>query len=137
MASVIKLGLIYFALAFAAGFVFGPLREMLITPYLGRAVGILIEAPFMLIVITGSANWIVTRYSVRSRNDRIGIGAVALGALLLAETFSSMTLRGISFKDFLAGFSSLSGIISMALFLAFAAMPIFVPQRQILKFNFK
>ena len=42
-------GALYFALVFAAGWVFGPVQELWVVPRLGRTAGLLLEAPLMLV----------------------------------------------------------------------------------------
>jgi hypothetical protein len=48
---LVKAGALYFALAFAAGWVFGPIRALLVIPRFGRTAGSLFEAPLMLYVM--------------------------------------------------------------------------------------
>ena len=74
----VRAGALYFALAFAAGWVLGPIRELLVIPRFGRLVGNLFEVPLMLIVIVAAARWVVRRLVVPpALKTRATIGLVA------------------------------------------------------------
>jgi hypothetical protein len=122
----LKAGALYFALAFAAGWVFGPIRELWVIPRFGRTVGYLFEAPLMLIVMVGAARWVVRRFAVRRLSGTAAVGVVALGLLVTAEVSATRWLRGLSLSEYVAGFRSIPGAISLVLFLLFAAMPMLV-----------
>ena len=76
-------GLFYFALVFAAGFLFGAARELLVTPSLGPRAAELLEMPVMLAVIWFSARLVVSRQPM-STGEALGCGLLGL-ALLLCE----------------------------------------------------
>jgi hypothetical protein len=79
----LKAGLLYFCLVFAAGWVLGPIRELWVIPCLGRTVGILLEAPAMLVIMIAAARWTVQRLNVASTLPaRAATGFIALGLLL-------------------------------------------------------
>jgi len=59
--AVLAPGALYFALVFAAGRVFGPVRELLVASRVGRTAGVLAEASLMLLVIVVAAPWTVRR----------------------------------------------------------------------------
>jgi hypothetical protein len=124
--NALKAGALYFALAFVAGWVLGPIRELLVIPRSNRLSGYLFEAPLMLIVIVLAARWVVRRVAVSGFRARASVGLVALGLLLLAELGTTRWLRGLTLSNYLASFDSLPGVISLALFLLFAAMPVLV-----------
>ena len=125
----LKAGALYFALAFAAGWVFGPIRELWVIPRVGRTVGYLFEAPPMLIVMVVAARWVVRRFAVLELSARAVVGLIALGFLVIAEVSATRWLRGLSLSEYLAGFRSIPGAISLGLFLLFAAMPVLVGRR--------
>ena len=126
----LKVGALYFALVFAAGWVFGPIRELWVVPYFGRTAGLLFEAPLMLVVMIAAARWTIRHHAVLSAfKTRATVGLMALGMLLVAEIISARALRGLSIADYLASFRSASGGISLLLFLLFAAMPTLVARR--------
>ena len=126
----LKAGALYFALVFAAGWVFGPVRELWVVPRLGRTAGLLLEAPLMVVMMIASARWTIRRLAVPYvLETRVAIGLVALGILLIAEFISVRWVRGLSGADYLAGFDSVSGGTLLLLYVLFSAMPMFVEQR--------
>jgi hypothetical protein len=122
----LKAGALYFALAFAAGWVLGPIRELVVIPRLGRLAGYLFEAPLMLAVIILAARWVVRRFGVSGFGARTTVGLVALGLLAVAELGATRWLRGLSVGEYFANFASVLGAISLVLFLLFATMPMIV-----------
>ena len=120
----LKAGVIYFLLVFAVGWVLGPIRELWLVPHLGRTIGALLEAPLMVIAMILAAGWVLRRLDVPYvLNARIAVGLVALGILSVAELGGVRWVRRISIQEYLAGYATPSGLISLLLFLLFAAMP--------------
>jgi hypothetical protein len=104
--AVLAPGALYFALVFAAGWVLGPVRELLIVPHVGRTAGVLLEAPLMVVVIIVAARWTMRRFAVSSTlGTRAAIGLVALGLLLTAEVVGTLWVRGLSILITLEGLS--------------------------------
>ena len=62
--SSLKAGALYFIVVFAAGRVFGPVRQLLIVPRVGAAIGVLLEAPLMLLAMILAARWTMRRLAV-------------------------------------------------------------------------
>ena len=59
--------------------------------------------------------------------SKISIGLVAFGILLLAELAGVVWLRGLSsLTEYLASFVTAPGLVSLLMFLLFAAMPTLV-----------
>ena len=125
--TILRAGALYFALAFGAGWVLGPIRELVVIPRFGRTVGHLVEAPLMLIVIGLAARWVVRRFAISGLGARTAMGLVALALLLAAELLGTRWLRGLAWAEYLAGFRSLPGLIALALFGLFAVAPVLVP----------
>jgi len=120
----LKAGTIYFLLVFAVGWVLGPIRELWLVPHLGRTTGLLFEAPLMVIAMILAAGWVLRRlYVPYALNARLAVGLVALAILLVAELAGVRWMRRISIQEYLAGYATPSGLISLLLFLLFAAMP--------------
>ena len=129
--AILQAAALYFALAFAAGWVLGPVREFWVIPRFGRTAGLLIEAPVMLLVSFLAARRVVGRLTAPpTLATRALLGLVALGLLLAAEIVGSRWLRGLSLANYLSSFRSLSGAITAATFLLFAAMPMLVRSRR-------
>ncbi len=59
MLSLLRAGVLYAALSFAAGFVLGTLRTLFIMPQTGPTMAVAIELPLMLAV-----SWAVCRYAL-------------------------------------------------------------------------
>jgi hypothetical protein len=124
---ILRAGAAYFALTFAAGWVLGPIRELWVIPRLGRTVGLVLEAPLMLVVSFLAARWVVRRFAVPpTLPTRARVGLVALGILLVAELLGAWGLRGLSPAGYFASFGSRSGAVTAATFLLFAAMPLLI-----------
>jgi hypothetical protein len=56
----------------------------------------------------------------------ISIGLVALGILVPAELAGVLWVRGLSLPEYLASFAAAPGLMSLVMFLLFAAMPTLV-----------
>ena len=126
---ILKAGAIYFALVFAVGWVLGPIRELWVVPHLGRIAALLLEAPLMLVAMIVSARWVVRRFKVLyALRTKIAIGVVALAMLLVVELIGSRWVRGLSVREYLASLATAPGLISLLLFLAFAAVPALIGQ---------
>jgi hypothetical protein len=122
-----KAGLIYFLLVFALGWILGPIRELWAVPRFGRLAATLSEAAIMLIAMIVAARWVIRRFHVsRTLPATISMGIVAIGLLLPAEIVGVHWVRGLSMQDYLAGFLTAPGVVSLLMFLLFAAMPTLV-----------
>lgn len=124
MGAAPRAGLVYFAVVFAVGFVLGPVRELVLAPRLGALGALLVEAPAMVLAIVLAARWIVRRFDLAGRVAAAArVGAVALGMLALAEFAGAQLIRGLSTAGYLALLATAPGLVSIALFALFAAMP--------------
>jgi phosphoglycerol transferase MdoB-like AlkP superfamily enzyme len=120
----VKAGGLYFTLVFAAGWVFGPIREFWLIPLFGQTAGLLFEAPFMLLVMIAVCQWVIRRLRVPyAIKTRAVIGLVALGLLVIAEAVGVRWIRRLSLADYLARFSLVTGSITLVSVLLYAAMP--------------
>ena len=122
----LKAGVIYFLLVFAVGWILGPIRELWAVPRFGRIAAILSEAVMLLAMIV-AARWVIRRFHVsRTLPATISMGIVAIGLLLPAEIVGVHWVRGLSVRDYLTGFLTAPGVVSLLMFLLFAAMPTLV-----------
>lgn len=119
----IKAGAVYFGLVFAIGFLLGPVREFWVIPLLGSVGGLLLEAAVIVPAIIFAAWWCGRRFSISGAGERVEMGFVALLLLFVAELAGSMTMRGMTAGDYFARFGTAPGLISLGLFLLYAAMP--------------
>lgn len=123
---IARAALAYFVAVFAVGFVLGVVREWLVRPRYGALAAIAIEAPAMLLACWCAARWAVGRFGVTGARERWRVGAMAFGLLMGAELADALVLRGMAPGEWLAHFGTAPGVLSLALFLAFAAMPVLV-----------
>lgn len=128
---VLKAGAVYFALVFGAGFVLGTIRVLWVVPRFGERTAELMEAPLMLAVTIIAARWMVRRFAVPPVPwRRLGIGLVALGMLLAAESTMALKVRGLSISEYFARQDLVSGTVYAILLCLFAVMPLLVAMRQ-------
>jgi hypothetical protein len=119
------LALLYFAAVFGAGFVFGVIRTLFVTPLVGESTAELIEAPFMLAVIVSVAWFLVQRH--RGPRAELAIGGVLAAALVLAADLAvGVGLRGMSAYAVFFERDPLTGSVYYLLIVAFAVMPYFL-----------
>jgi len=76
-----------------------------------------------------SARWVIRRFNVGPTfGSTISIGLVALGILVPAELAGVVWVRGVSFPEYLVSFATAPGLVSLVMFVLFAAMPTLVTQ---------
>ena len=61
---ILKSAMLYFALVFAASFVLGTIRVLLIVPHVGTRTAELIETPILILISLLAARWIIRRFAV-------------------------------------------------------------------------
>ena len=123
----IKAALAYFAIVFAAGFILGTIRTLLLVPRVGPFTAVLIEIPVMLALAWVACRWAVSRYEVESSwGARLVMGALALALLLTAELILSVAAFGITLAGFLSAYATPAGAAGLAAQVGFAAMPLIV-----------
>lgn len=118
-------------MAFAAGTILGPVRELVLAPRIGRDAALLVEAPLMLAVIVLAARFVVRRLAVPpATGQRLRMGLSALALLLATELTLGVTLRGLGIAQQVAGWASLFGAVTWLLYLALATTPALVAQER-------
>lgn len=123
-------GIVYFAVVFAAGFVLGTIRTLLLVPRLGPLGAVLVELPPMLAIAWWVCGWLIERCAVgEGWADRLQMGGVALVLLLTAELLLSLALFGGTAAGFAAALGTPEGAAGLAGQVAFAAMPLLVKRR--------
>ena len=124
---VLKAGAVYFLFMFVVGWILGPIRELWAVPRFGRLTGVLVEAVIMLIAMALSSRWAIRRFHVKPKfGSTISMGLVALGILVPAELAGVVWVRGLSLPEYLASFATAPGLVSLLMFVLFAAMPTIV-----------
>lgn len=128
---VVRAGIVYFLIVFAVGWILGPIRVLWVIPHLGATVGVLLEAPLMLVAMILASRWAIRRWHVPARSaQRWAMGLIALGCLFAAELAGAVWLRRMTLQEYLAAFTNAPGLIALAMFLLFAAMPMLVRRKQ-------
>jgi hypothetical protein len=120
----LKAGLLYFAMAFGAGFILGLIRVPFLVPRLGERYAELAEMPVMLVVIVMAARHIVRRFAIgRDVAIRLQAGLLALAFMLAAELLLATLIQGRSIAQYTASRDPVSGSVYLLLLLLFACMP--------------
>jgi hypothetical protein len=121
MSNETKAALSYTLLAFALGFLLGPLREFVLAPRFGRVPALLVELPVML----GFCWWLAPRVMRRVAPGlaRLRAGLAALGFLLLLEFALGQLLRGFTLAEWAAHFRSREGALTLLGYGMFALIP--------------
>jgi len=123
----VRAGASYFLLVFAAGWILGPIRVLWADPRFGAMTAILLESAIMLVAMWSAARWSMRRFAVPAWVAATGsMGLVALGILLPAELAGAFYLRKLPVRQSLEGFAKPPGIVALATFMLFAAMPMLI-----------
>ena len=129
---ILRAAFLYWLLAFAAGFVLGALRVMLVEPMLAKwlegfapLVAVAIEAPIMLTVSWFAAVWLLGRRPAWTSAETLGMGGLAWLLLQLAELGLALVM-GLSTAAYLEKLKTLAGVLGIALQLLFAFIPLLV-----------
>jgi len=123
----LRAGGAYFGLVFGAGFMLGTLRTLWITPRVGARIAELAESPVMLAVSFFASQWVVRGFAVPPNwFDRLGMGLIALGLMLVAEFSLVLWLRGLTIREYFATRDRVSGTVYYVLLVVFAVMPLLV-----------
>ena len=122
----IHAGLLYCGVVFAAGFVLGALRTMLITPLAGELAAVALEAPVMLAISWTACGWALDRLDVSTQLlDRLLMGGVALVLLLVAEAAVAVLAQAYSLAEFFRLHGRTAVLLGLLAQLAFALFPLF------------
>ncbi len=125
MPSAIKAGLLSFVIVFAAGFVLGTLRVIVILPFIGEIAAVALELPVMLAISWLVCRRLATQFSVPEKiPHRLAMGTVAFGLLMLAEFGLSVFAFNRSGAEYFALFLTASGLLGLAGQIAFGLFPL-------------
>jgi hypothetical protein len=115
-------GVIYFAAVFAAGFVLGVLRTLMLLPHVGPMLAVMIELPLIL----GWAWWVCARILRRlrlMRGQAVVMGAIAFALLMLGEAGISVWPAGRTLSQHLALYGQAPHVLGLLGQLCFACFP--------------
>ncbi len=114
---------VYFATVFAAGFVLGVLRTLVLEPWLGPVAAVALELPVMLGIAWLACGSILRRRPLQP-GQAAGMGLTALALLLLAEAALSVLLAGRTLAEHLALYAQGAHQLGLGGQLLFAAWPV-------------
>lgn len=124
MGSSFKAAALYVAMVFAAGFILGSLRVLVIAPTLGPVIAVLLELPIILLV-----SWLVCTRIIDWCNvpetitDRLIMGALAFALLMAVETLLGLAI-GRPVSEQWAAYGTLAGQLGLAGQIGFAMVPL-------------
>ncbi len=121
--------LAYFLLVFAAGFLLGPIRALVLEPWIGPAGAVLAEAPFLILAMLAAARLITGWRAIPPGQPRLAMGAWAFGLLAVTEIAGAALLRDMPPAVYFTQFTTVAGLVSLALFVLFALFPWLLARR--------
>jgi hypothetical protein len=125
MREALKAAAAYFCTTFAAGFLLGTMRTLLVEPKTGALGAVALELPLMLAVSWIACGWALRRFEVESGfSPRLVMGLVALALLLVAELWVSTALAGRSLGEHLALYLTAPALLGLTAQLAYAVFPL-------------
>ena len=122
MTPILLTGAAYVAAVFAAGFVLGVLRTLVLVPLLGELGAVLVELPVILTIAWLVCARILRRWPLLPQ-AAAGMCAIAFLLLMLAEAGLSTLLAGRSLVEHLALYAQLPHQVGLAGQLVFAVFP--------------
>ncbi len=118
-------GLAYVGLVFAAGFVLGILRVLIVIPRVGEIAAVLIELPFLLGLSWLACRWLTKSFDVPPTfGIRLLMSVTAFAVLMFAELAGSTLGFGRTLSEHMAQYRQIAGLLGLAGQIAFAAFPI-------------
>lgn len=120
-------GFFYFLIVGAVGITFGILREMFLTPSLGRSFAIMLEVPFMLLVAWFGCRLIVWLTKVPEEDlPRLVMGAVAFGMLMAMEQSMQLAVKLLLIAGAEATPWTAGDYVGLGAQIAYGVFPLFV-----------
>jgi len=106
---MLRAAIAYGVLAFAAGFVFGAIREIILIPRFGEAPGHWLEFVPLTCVIILIGIWTMRKWPVSQFGDALVRGVLSVGVLLMLESTFALVFLKIPVEDYLDSFNLLEG----------------------------
>ena len=105
-------GAIYGTLAFAAGFVFGATRQLVLIPAFGTTAGILIEFPLMLIAVGLIARLLVGRTPDGAPAwAKVAVGVIGVVVLVTIESSFALVVLHRTMDQYLDSYDVTKGAV--------------------------
>jgi hypothetical protein len=102
MARTVPPALLDVAAVFAAAFVPGTFRILVLVPRLGELAAVTLEVPVVLGLSWLVAGWVLRRWPLPRTGQRLAMGGLAPALLMLGETIPGITLFGRTLAGSLA-----------------------------------
>jgi len=126
---VLKPAVLYFALTFAAGFLLGTFRTLVLAPRVGEVAAVLIECPFILSASFLIARWVLRHHAPEATaGRRLVIGLFAFAMLMGAELFMAL-IGGVGPREYAASLFRTAGAIGFGAQTLFAFIPLCIRPR--------
>ena len=125
MTSALKAGLSYFAAVFAAGFLLGVARTLLIAPRTGDLAAVALELPLILAVSWVACGWAVRRHDVAGKSGaRLVMAVTSFILLMAAELAVSTLIAGRGLDQHFALYRTAPVLLGLCGQLVYAALPL-------------
>ena len=125
MTSALKAAFGYFAAVFAAGFLLGVARTLLIAPRTGDLPAVALELPLILAVSWFACGWAIRRHDVVSESGaRLVMGVTSFILLMAAELAVSTLIAGRSLDEHMALYRTAPVLLGLCGQLVYAALPL-------------
>lgn len=108
--TLLTVSLLYGVIAFAIGFVFGALRQLLFIPTFGETMGHWVEFPLVTGAIVAVGWWLAQRHRL-GLGDALVIGLGGVATLLAIESAFAVGLLGMSAEEYFATFNIFDGAL--------------------------
>ena len=123
MARIVPPALLYVAAVFAAAFVLGTFRILVLVPRLGELAAVTLEVPVVLGLSWLVAGRALRRWPLPRPGQRLAMGGLAFALLMLGETTLGVTLFGRTLAGSLAAMATLPGLVGLAGQIGFGLIP--------------
>lgn len=123
MTKPLRAGVLYFAIAFGAGFVLGTLRVLLVAPAIGPVWATALELPLMLAISWVACGALARRSAVRGAGAGLLMGAFAFALLMAAEAALSVFVFGRTWAEHIAAHTTPEGLLGLAGQAVFGVFP--------------
>lgn len=126
---ILRAGLACWAMVFAAGFVLGTLRVLLVVPAIGELAAVLLELPLMLVIGWFAARAVTRRWRIGRAGEALACGMIAFAVLMATEALLAIALFDRTLAAWLADMGRAPGALGLAGQVAFAFMPLLARPR--------
>lgn len=122
--ALVRAAAFYFGIVFATGMVLGPVRVLWLEPWIGPALAVLCEAPFLIAAMWFAAGVAPTWAKLDGGWPvHLAFGVLALVFQQIADLAAGFGLRGMTLADQIAYFGTPAGAIYVVTLVIFALTP--------------